>query len=424
MHRCLSHFVVGFCKAVCVFAFLALSVAAEPLTANGASGTLNLRLMVSGGEQRLVYRELIERFRSEHPGIQVTHHEHEQEAYKAKIEDWLRQPGGAPDVMFYFAGHLMADFYSKGLIRPITELWQAENWDLTFSPSIRDVVAYDGQTMGVPISYYHWGIYYRKSLFARLGLDIPETWDDFLAVGEALKEEGITPIALGSEARWPAAAWFDYLNLRTNGLKFHQDLLAGREDFDDDRVRRVFSTWQELVDRQFFIRGHSQKSWRSVLPYLYQNHAGMMLMGGFVVPQFPDQLIDDISLFRFPVIDPKVPVAEEAPTDLLFIPSRARNVPEAEIFLKFVARQDIQSWVNRRLGTIAPNRQSSKPTDRLVSEGQTLLEAASGYSQFFDRAMARPVSGPAMDAFVHFLNGELTVNATVATLTDIRKRPE
>lgn len=422
MVHCLSQPVVGFCKAFFLFTALTLSAAANQL--GEPSGVLNLRLMVSGGEQRLIYQELIKRFRDAYPKIEVQHQEYEQEAYKANIESWLRQPGGAPDIMFYFAGHLMADFYRKGLVRPITELWQSQKWDQAFPESISEVVRHEGQPMGLPISYYHWGIYYRKSLFEQLDLTVPETWEEFLVLGEALKDEGIAPIALGSEARWPAAAWFDYLNLRTNGLEFHRDLLAGRESFDDDRVRQVFKAWRDLVDRGFFLPGHSQLSWRSALPYLYQNQAGMMLMGGFVVPQFPQQLVDDIGLFRFPVMDPDQPIAEQAPTDLLFVPSRARNVREAEIFLRFVARPEIQSWFNRRLGTISPNGQASAPEDRLVSEGQTILRRASGYSQFFDREMPRPVSTPAMDAFVHFLNGELSVDVMLATLTTIRERPE
>jgi multiple sugar transport system substrate-binding protein len=148
----------------------------------------------------------------------------------------------------------------------------------------------------------------------------------------------------------------------------------------------------------------------------------MMLMGGFVVPQFPDQVVDDIGVFPFPIIDPEQSIAEEAPTDLLFIPNHARNPDAAKRFLQFVARPDIQSWFNRRLGTIAPSRQVPAPENRLVAEGQAILQRATGYSQFFDRETPRSVSGPAMDALVHFLNGDVSVDDIVATLTTIRQR--
>lgn len=422
MCLCLRLCALVFLRALFAFTAVTLPAAASP--PEDSSGVLNLKLMVSGGEQRRVYQELIGRFRSEHPQIDVRHQEYEQEDYKASIEAWLRQPGGAPDVMFYFAGHLMADFYRQGLVRPITDLWQSQDWDRAFPMSVGDIVMHEGRPMGLPISYYHWGIYYRKSLFRRLDLNTPDTWGEFLAVGEALKARGIVPIALGSEARWPAAAWFDYLDLRINGLDFHKGLLAGEERFDDDRVRKVFTAWQDLRDREFFLSNHSELSWRGALPYLYQGQAGMMLMGGFVVPQFPETLVDDIGLMPFPIINPEQPIAEQAPMDLLFIPSRARHVREAKIFLRFVARPDIQSWFNRRLGTIAPNQQAPPPEGRLVSEGQSILRRASGYSQFFDRQMARSISTPAMNAFVRFLNGELSVVETLTTLTGIRDRPQ
>lgn len=424
MFRCLSPFSSWLCKAFLFLAVMGLSISAAAQDQAEPSGSLNLRLMVSGGEQRKIYQELVDRFESEYPWIGVESQEYEQEVYKSRIESWLREPDGAPDIMFYFAGHLMADFYRKGLVRPITDLWQSQNWGQAFPESVRRIVVYEDQPMGLPVSYYHWGIYYRKSLFQRLNLSVPETWDELLEVGQALKSAGITPFALGSEAGWPAAAWFDYLNLRTNGLEFHQDLLAGRADFDDERVLQVFTTWFDLVERDFFLRGHSRMSWRSALPYLYQNHAGMMLMGGFVVPQFPPQIIDDIGVFAFPVIDPAYPIAEEAPTDLLFIPSGARNLQEAKLFLRFVARADIQSWFNHRLGTIAPNRRAPAPENRLVAQGQSILQRATGYSQFFDREMARSVSTPAMNTFVEFMDGELDISTTLSRLTEIRQISE
>lgn len=74
---------------------------------------LDVVLMVSGGEQRQVYIELLREFEAQHPHLDVRHREYEQEDYKASIEGWLTGDAEAPDVMFWFAGHLMDDFYRK-----------------------------------------------------------------------------------------------------------------------------------------------------------------------------------------------------------------------------------------------------------------------------------------------------------------------
>ena len=88
MCLCLRLCALVFLRALFAFTAVTLPAAASP--PEDSSGVLNLKLMVSGGEQRRVYQELIGRFRSEHPQIDVRHQEYEQEDYKASIEFWLR----------------------------------------------------------------------------------------------------------------------------------------------------------------------------------------------------------------------------------------------------------------------------------------------------------------------------------------------
>lgn len=382
---------------------------------------LKVVVMVSGGEQREVYMELLRRFEAEHPAIDVQHREYEQETYKANLEQWLNGDEPVPDVMFWFAGHLMEDFYRKGLIRPIEDLWQAENWDEAFSEGMRDIVSYRGQAMGLPIAYYHWGIYYHKPLFEELGVLPPATWDELIRVGEVLNRKGITPFALGTRAHWPAAAWFDYLNLRLNGLRFHSRLMAGEISYQHPDVRRVFEHWQQLVDRDFFMEGHTDRSWRAALPFFYQKHAAMMLIGGFVKPQLPDTLKDAIGVIRFPVINPDQPVYENAPTDIFFVPSEATNVDAARQLLSFMARADTQSWFNERLGTTPPRLGAKASPDALSQSGLAVLQQADGFSQFFDRDTPRGLSSPAMVIFVDFMNGHLTIDEALLALEQARQ---
>ena len=60
-----------------------------------------------------------------------------------------------------------------------------------------------------------------------MGLEPPTTWDEFLGVIDAAKEAGKTPITIGTQMPWTAAAWFDYLNMRQNGPEFHISLMDG-----------------------------------------------------------------------------------------------------------------------------------------------------------------------------------------------------
>ncbi|MEE3169938.1 MAG: extracellular solute-binding protein [Pseudomonadota bacterium] len=408
---------VGRCTAALLIIILTLPVLAIAKTVREP---LDVVLMVSGGEQRQVYMELLRTFEAQHPHLDVRHREYEQEDYKANIEGWLTGGSQAPDVMFWFAGHLMNDFYSKGLIRPVGDLWQAQNWDTAFPEGIRRVVSFAGQPMGVPIAYYHWGLYYNKALFQRLGLNPPATWDALLEAGKRLKAEGITPVAVGTKAGWTAAAWFDYLNLRLNGLAFHERLMRGEVPFDDDRVRAVFEHWQQLVKGDFFLQGHAGMSWRNALPFLYRGHAGMMLMGGFVKPQFPDSVLDNIGVVRFPLLQSNLGVYENAPTDMFFIPAGADNPEGAETLLAYMGEPETQAWFNHRLGTTAPNLNVTGYQDSIDEQGGKVLAGADGYSQFFDRNTPRTLSNPAMEVFVDFMAGDMDVDRALSRLERLR----
>ena len=85
----------------------------------------------------------------------------------------------------------------------------------------------DGKQWGVPTTYYQWGIYYRKDIFAKYGLGEPRSMADLMNIFETLKKNGVTPIAIGTKYLWTAAGWFDFLNLRINGYDFHMALMDG-----------------------------------------------------------------------------------------------------------------------------------------------------------------------------------------------------
>ena len=85
-----------------------------------------------------------------------------------------------------------------------------------------------GRQWGVPYTYYQWGVYYRKDIFEKLGIAVPKTFDEFVAACAKLKENGVTPITIGSKYLWTTAGVFDYLDLRVNGYEFHMDLTNGK----------------------------------------------------------------------------------------------------------------------------------------------------------------------------------------------------
>jgi multiple sugar transport system substrate-binding protein len=375
-----------------------ISLAAEAKEAS----SLNFSLLVFNGEQRNAYLQQVRAFEKEYPSISVNIQALESEQYKNKIESWLASPAYS-DVMFWFGGERLNWYIKKGWVTPIDSIWSEGDWYNRITLSAQSSVLKNGRMYGLPIHYYHWGVYYKKSLFKKLDIRVPLTWKDLLQACDSFRQQGIAPIALGSSEAWPLAGWFDYLNLRINGLEFHQRLMGGDVSYQDPRVVSVFTHWKELIDRGCFLEEHQSMRWREVLPYLYRNLAGMFLMGNFWTSQIPFTYRDEFSLFRFPVIDSEVPLYEEAPTDVLFIPSNAVNKEEARKFIEFMARPAVQKEINASLGMLAPINETIDSKDQFVLLGRDILNTAEGASQFYDRDNPLPIAIDGMKLMQQFM---------------------
>ena len=60
----------------------------------------------------------------------------------------------------------------------------------------------DGHIFAVPFAAVSHFVYYNKQIFADNGIEVPTTFEEFLAVCETLKAAGITPLANGIAGQW------------------------------------------------------------------------------------------------------------------------------------------------------------------------------------------------------------------------------
>ena len=397
-----------------VFLLLTLPVSAQD------NATLNFALLTINGEQRSAFFEQVRKFERHYPSISVNLLAVEQERYKESFESWLKADAHS-DVMFWFGGERLNWYASEGLIEPLDAVWQRNRWAEKITVGARSAAEVSGQLYGLPIHYYNWGIYYNKALFNKHGLTEPKTWDEFIDVCRKLKALGLTPITLGSKETWPVAAWFDYLNLRLNGLPFHQQLIKGEISYYDSRIKDVFKYLGELVEAGYFLEDHEQNTWKNALPYLYRDMAGMFLMGNFWTSQIPEQIKSKISLFRFPQINRDLLFYEEAPTDLLIIPSNAKNRREAEIFLNFMADETVQANLNEALGMLAPQQKNRQKKDYFLEIADEILSQAEGISQYYDRDNRQPIALKGMEQIKRFMLNPKDLPAVLDELERLRK---
>ena len=366
------------------------------------AGTLKVTNNSSNVDNHKLWKEtIIPTFEKENPDIKVEMTIYDHEAYKTQIRNFL--PAEPPDVVNWFSGNRMKFFVNQGLFEDVSDVWDQNNLHNELAAA-RSTMTVDGKQWGVPTGYYQWGFYYRKDIFAKYGLGEPRSMADLMNIFETLKKNGVTPIAIGTKYLWTAAGWFDFLNLRINGYDFHMALMDGEVSYEDQRLDRVFDVWGEIAKSGYYIDNHASYSWQEGMAPMINGDAAMYLLGNFIIPDLMRAGLEGkIGYFQFPVIDGSVRTYEEAPTDSMHIPARAKNKKDAKKLLAFLGRADIQKIIADASGNLSTNNQSPPPTDEFLKIGFKVLSESAGLAQFYDRDTPPEMAKEGMKGFQEFM---------------------
>ena len=323
---------------------------------------------------------------------------------------------GAPDDLFTFSpGYRMRSYVEKGLVLPIDEVWDLVKGN--FSPGIAAAVTGDdGRVYGIPMDHYPWAMFYRKSVWAKHGYEVPATWDQLLALCKRMKSDGLTPIAFGDLEGWGAYGTFDMLNLRLNGYQFHMDLLRGNARWTDKRVGGVFNAWTKLVP--YYTSGFQGLTWQQACHTLIGGQAGMYHIGLFMtdeVAAVDKSVLDDIDFFEFPYFGTEYDAerAVEAPMNIWAMSARSPTLDSdkdnARAYLEFWAQGSTQLLMYNsepRLIPAASDLDVSK-LDRLSAKSLQLVGRAQHTTNYFDR-----------DTRPDFAGGKLAGDYLISLLMD------
>jgi len=322
-------------------------------------------------------------------GLDVKINSVDRDSWVQNFNTYLQQPD---DVMGWNAGYRMRAFASKGAVGDVSDVWDVIGAD--YGEGFKSAsTGLDGKQYFVPYTFYPWGIFYRKSLWEEKGYTIPVTWDDFLTLLEKIKGDGLIPIASSNDGGWQQMGWFDMINMRTNGYDFHVSLMGGRESWEDDKVKAVFTNWSTVLP--YYQENYAARTWQEAATSLGTKEAAMFLLGSFLVSNFdpkadPDAqaIIDDIDFFAFPEISPEFGQdAVEAPIDG-FMKAKAPKNPEGAnaLLIALGGAATIQAGLAIDSSVIAANSAADTSTyTPLQKKSAEFVSSAKFISQFLDR---------------------------------------
>ena len=339
-----------------------------------------------------------------------------------KTDILVRAAGDSlPDVFSYWAGARTQFVVDSGSLHPIDEMWSRDGLDGVVAKSVADsATLYNGKRYLVPFNYHYAGMFYNTTVLADAGVaDMPATWDEFLALCEMLKGQGVTPIALGSKNRWPAQFWFDYLLLGTAGAHYRANLMNGSAAYDDAEVKAAMALWKDLADKGYFAPNANADGWTDASNKVAKGDAAMTLMGTWITGYWNGLGLEpgkDYDFFPFPSIAEGVPGAVVGPVDGLVVSNDGDNRAGAEAFLSFMmSNADVQASWTGAYGALSANVNVDPANYNDVMQRVSATVAAADVFAFnYDLATPPPVAEVGLSMFSRFMDDPSKVDDILA----------
>jgi multiple sugar transport system substrate-binding protein len=322
--------------------------------------------------------------------------------FQENINTYLQ---GTPDDVFtWFSGFRMRFFASKGLAGDISDVWTKIGGD--FADGIKAAsTGDDGKQYLVPTFNYPWVVMYRKSVFADNGYEPPKTIDELNTLGAKMKKDGLAPIAFADKDGWPAMGTFDILNMRINGYDFHVSLMAGKESWEDAKVKTVFETWKGLLP--LHQEGALGRTWQEAAQGLAGKKSGMYFLGTFAIQQFQGADADDVDFFAFPEVDSAHGIdAIDAPIDGFMMSAKPKNEDGAKALLTYLASGPAENiYLKSDPSSVGTNKNvDTSGYNAVQKKSAEIIGATANIAQFLDRDtrpdFASTVMIPALQDFL------------------------
>jgi len=371
----------------------AASAARAPAASAGAStavGSLSVGSYNSDPGPKKGMEDIDAAFKGE-TGIDVALNTVDHNTFQDQITNYL---GATPDTVYtWFSGFRMKFFADQGFNTAIDDVWEKVKGNFT-AGFANAVVGNDSKVYGIPVDYYPWAVFYRKSVFADKGYTVPTTWDELIALCKKMQADKLTPIAFGDKDGWPAQGTFDILNLRLNGYDFHVGLMAGKEKWTDPKVTAVFQKWAEFLP--YHAKDYAGLTWQNAADTLVQKKSGMYLLGLFVSAQFDAAGADalaDLDFFPFPSLGTQYDAekALDAPIDTIQItaksPKLADELDAAKAYLEYWSKGSTQLIMFKNQPGLIPTATDADTSgySDLQKKAVAIVSEAQKITQYFDR---------------------------------------
>ncbi|MCM3595571.1 extracellular solute-binding protein [Metabacillus idriensis] len=323
--------------AIAAGVLLGASVLAGCSSGDEKDGKVTLNLFSNKSENINTYKGLIEEFEAENPDIRIKFDS------PPEAETVLRTKlikNDIPDVMLIAGNATYGELGRAGVLEDFADSELINSIQPSYLDMIDRLVGPEKDGVyGLPYATNANTVIYNKQKFEELGLEVPKTWDEFIAVLEKAKAAGEIPIYLTLKDAWTGMISLNSLGGNLAGEEFAEKKSSGKTSF--------VKSYDEVADKMLTLTEYGHKD-NFGIAYGDGNNAfaageGVMyIQGNWAIPEIlkanPEA---ELGVFPMPVTnDPEQNKLVSGVDVLLTISKDSEHKKEAGKFLEFMLEKE------------------------------------------------------------------------------------
>lgn len=389
-------------------------------------GATSLTFLVDNGEATVATAQaLVDAFVEENPDISIEVETRPQGADGDNVVKTRLATGEMDDIFQYNSGSLLQALNPDQTLVNLDGEDYVEKFDENFIES----VSTDNGMYGVPMGQSMAGaVIYNKDIYEQLGLEIPTTWDEFMANSQAIKDAGTAaPIVQTYGDTWTSQLFVlgDFNNVLAEDPDWAEKYTANEAKYVDQPALAGFEHLQEAYEAGLFNEDFASALYADGVSMVATGEGAQYPMLTFAASQLMTtnpEAADVVGTFPLPGPDASTNgLTVWMPTNTVYLPKSTEGdeLEASKKFLEFLTTPE----------SCAIQSESTAPQGPYVIEGCELPEdvpaMVSDMQPYFDEGKTNlaleflsPIKGPALEQITVAVGSGITTAADGAAQYD------
>jgi raffinose/stachyose/melibiose transport system substrate-binding protein len=281
--------------------------------------------------------------------------------------------GNPPDLILGNYNYEIARFVQRCAMSDLSGTDAAASVRDDLQPLMDQYGSCEGRTSALPYSVMAASVIYNKEIFDAQGLEVPQTWDELIAVCDQLKEAGIDPFYATFKDDWTVGqGWYDYsIGGSVDTIEFFDAMAEEGASVGPDSPVSFEQDFAEPMDRMMQLADGYTNEDAASRGYgdgnlaFSKGEAAMYMQGPWAFSEIAKTAPDlELGTFPLPMTDDPADLGVRVNMDLgAMIPEGSKHQEAAREFLEYLyLPENIEAYNASQLG-FTPTTDAPAPDD-------------------------------------------------------------